>query len=77
MLVLSRKVGESIIIGEGDNQVKMTVIEIKGGRMRVGIEAPKTTPVFRQELLIKDNPAQRDSSNKPYRLPRTRRLRNR
>lgn len=47
MLVLSRKRDEQIVIGE---DVVITVIEIRGDRVRIGIEAPKSVPVHRQEV---------------------------
>lgn len=47
MLVLTRKVGEGIIIGD---DVKLTVVEIKGGTVRIGIDAPKDKKIYRQEL---------------------------
>lgn len=46
MLVLSRKKGESIFIGD----VKVTIVDVRGDRVRVGIEAPKETPIARAEL---------------------------
>ena len=48
MLVLSRKPGESIIIGD---DIKVTLIEIKGDNIKVGIEAPKEIPVWRDEIV--------------------------
>ena len=50
MLVLTRKVGESIKIND---DVKVTVIEVKGKNIRLGIEAPKTTKVYREEVFLK------------------------
>ena len=47
MLVLSRKVGEQIQIGD---DIRVTVVRIAGGGVRIGIEAPDEMPVFRQEL---------------------------
>ncbi|ARU60429.1 carbon storage regulator [Tumebacillus avium] len=47
MLVLSRKVGESIRIGD---DVIVTVVEVKGDQIRLGIEAPKQVKVHRQEV---------------------------
>jgi carbon storage regulator len=47
MLVLSRKVGERIWIGE---QISITVVRISGGGVRIGIEAPPELPVVREEL---------------------------
>lgn len=48
MLVLSRKVGEKIMIG---HSIVITVLEVVGGRVRLGIEAPESVPVFRDEIL--------------------------
>jgi len=50
MLVLTRKAGESIQIND---DIKITVIEVKGRNIRIGIEAPKTTKVYREEVFLK------------------------
>jgi carbon storage regulator len=47
MLVLSRKVGESFVIGD---KIIVTVVRIAGGGVRLGIEAPRDCVVVRQEL---------------------------
>jgi carbon storage regulator len=47
MLVLSRKRGEIITIGNG---VKITVLAVQGERVKIGIEAPAEVPVHRQEV---------------------------
>jgi carbon storage regulator len=47
MLVLSRKVGERILIGEN---ISVTVVRITGGGVRLGVEAPSDMAVIRQEL---------------------------
>lgn len=47
MLVLSRKVGERILIGE---EISVTVVRLAGGVVRLGIEAPPHLPVLRDEL---------------------------
>lgn len=47
MLVLSRKPGEKIHIGAG---ITITVVEVNGGKIRLGIDAPKEVPIFRAEL---------------------------
>jgi carbon storage regulator len=47
MLVLSRKVGERILIGDN---ISVTVVRITGGGVRIGIEAPSDMAVVRQEL---------------------------
>lgn len=48
MLVLSRYQNESVII---DGNIKVTVVEVRGDRIRLGIEAPPEVPVWREELL--------------------------
>ncbi len=48
MLVLSRRVGESIVIGD---EVTVTVLEVRGDVVRVGIDAPRSVAVHRAELL--------------------------
>lgn len=47
MLVLSRKLDETIII---NGNIRVTVIEIKGNKVRLGIEAPPDVPIHRQEI---------------------------
>lgn len=51
MLVLSRKLGERIMIGTGADQVVLTIVEIDRGKIRIGIEAPKDVVIMREELL--------------------------
>ena len=48
MLVLSRKIGESIVIA-GD--IVVTVVELGRGRVQIGIDAPTHIPVYRQEIV--------------------------
>ena len=50
MLLLSRKNGESIVIGNG---VKVTIMEVQGGRVTLGIVAPAEVPVHREEIYWK------------------------
>lgn len=49
MLALSRRIGESIMIG---NDIEITVIEIKGEQVRLGIRAPKSVPIHRKEIYL-------------------------
>lgn len=49
MLVLSRKKGQSIILGDN---IEISIIEIQGDQVRIGINAPKTVTVFRKELFL-------------------------
>ena len=51
MLVITRKDGESVLIGEN---IKITVVKSKGGQVKIGIEAPKEVVVTREELLNKE-----------------------
>jgi carbon storage regulator len=55
MLVLSRKPGEALRVGE---DVEITVVEVKGDLVRIGIEAPRNVPVWRKELweaIVEEN----------------------
>lgn len=47
MLILTRKVGESVLIGDG---IKVSVLAVKGNQVRVGIDAPKDVSVHREEV---------------------------
>lgn len=49
MLVLSRKIRESIIVGDS-GEIEIEVLDIRNGKVRIGISAPKETPVFRSEV---------------------------
>ncbi len=60
MLILTRKVGESIAIGDGT--IMVSVMEIKGRQVRLGIEAPSDTPIHRQEVYEKILDANRQAS---------------
>ena len=50
MLVLSRKIGEVITIGD---LISVTVVEVKEGKVRLGIEAPQDMRIYRQEIYLK------------------------
>ncbi|NLA27612.1 MAG: carbon storage regulator CsrA [Firmicutes bacterium] len=49
MLVLTRKTGQSIVIGDN---ITVRVISIDGNTVRLGIEAPRELPIYRQEIYI-------------------------
>ncbi len=49
MLALSRKKDEAIII---NNNIEIKILEIKGDQVKVGIEAPKSIPVYRKEVYV-------------------------
>jgi carbon storage regulator len=50
MLILTRRVGETILIGD---DVEVTVMGFQGGQVRIGIKAPKTTTVDREEIALR------------------------
>ena len=49
MLALSRKKNEALVI---DNKIEVTILEIKGDQVKVGISAPKEVPIYRKEVFL-------------------------
>ena len=49
MLALSRKTNESIMLG---NDIEITVLEIKGDQVKIGVNAPKSVSIFRKEIYL-------------------------
>lgn len=49
MLALSRKKNEALII---NNNVEITILEVKGDQVKIGIEAPREVPVYRKEVYL-------------------------
>ncbi len=47
MLALSRKKGESLVL---NNNIEVTILEVKGDQVKVGINAPKSVPIYRKEV---------------------------
>ena len=47
MLVLTRKIGETIVI---DDDIRITVVQVKGKQVRIGVDAPKETKIHREEI---------------------------
>ncbi|HZP87541.1 MAG TPA: carbon storage regulator CsrA [Burkholderiales bacterium] len=47
MLILTRRTGETVMIG---NEITLTVLGVKGNQVRIGINAPKSVPVHREEI---------------------------
>jgi carbon storage regulator len=52
MLVLSRKIGEKILIGD---DISITVVRVAQGMVRIGVEAPLKTPIVRDEIKDRNN----------------------
>ncbi len=65
MLVLSRKKNESIII---DGNIVITVVEIRGDKVRLGIEAPKEVPIHRSEIHASIQSEQESGKEPPPRV---------
>ncbi len=66
MLVLSRKLGEKIFIGDN---ICITVVDIDRGKIRLGIEAPRNVPIYRQELLPLNNATPRPDNPTTVPIP--------
>jgi len=60
MLALSRKKGEALIL---NNDIEITVLEIKGDQVKLGIQAPKEVPVYRKEIYLQIQKENQDSMN--------------
>lgn len=55
MLILNRKIGESIIL---DDKIEIKILEVQDGKIKIGIEAPKEVTIFRKEVyeaVIEEN----------------------
>ena len=59
MLVLSRKKDESVVI---NNDIRIVIVEIRGDKVRLGVEAPKEVPVHRSEVYEAINGNESDNS---------------
>ena len=60
MLALSRKKNEAIII---NNNIEITVLEVKGEQVKIGINAPKEVPVYRKEVYIQIQESNQEATN--------------
>ena len=58
MLALSRKKNEALII---NNNIEVTILEVKGDQVKIGISAPKEVPIYRKEVYIQIQNANKDA----------------
>ena len=65
MLILSRRLGESIVIGDN---VYLKILDVSGNQVRIGIEAPRSVSVDREEIHLKRK-HQKQSENAPFSEP--------
>jgi carbon storage regulator len=63
-LILARKPGQSVVIGP-NSEIRITVVEVVRGTIRLGIEADRSIPVFRSELLEREAPAPAEPVKQP------------
>jgi carbon storage regulator len=61
MLILTRRVGEALMIGE---EVSVTVLGVKGNQVRIGVNAPKTVSVHREEIFERIKEEQTDAAER-------------
>lgn len=58
MLALTRKLNESIMIG---NDIEITILEMKGDQVKIGISAPKAVPIYRKEIYLQIQESNKES----------------
>ena len=59
MLALARKINESIVI---NNNIEVTILEIKGDQVKLGINAPKSVPIYRKEIFLQIQEANKEAA---------------
>ena len=60
MLALARKVNESIIVNDN---IEITVLEVKGDQIKIGIDAPKSVPIYRKEIYAQIRESNAEAAN--------------
>ena len=66
MLILSRKINEKVVIGD---DITISIVEIRGDQVRIGIDAPKKVKVFRQEVYDAIKAENKAASNSAVTIP--------
>ena len=66
MLVLTRRANQSIMIG---HEIVVTVLEVRGDQVRLGIKAPRSIDVHREEIFVQLQQANRDAAQAPKQAP--------
>jgi len=60
MLALSRKKGETILVNEN---IEITILDVKGDQVKIGITAPKEVPIYRKEVYQQIQEANKEAAN--------------
>ncbi len=60
MLALSRKKNEAIVV---NNNIEITILEVKGDQVKIGISAPKDVPIYRKEVYTQIQEANKEATN--------------
>ncbi len=63
MLILTRRIGEKIMIGNIDEVIEVAVLGVNGGQVRIGIDAPDNIPVHREEIFNKIESQKKEGSD--------------
>ncbi len=71
MLALTRKSNESIMIG---NDVEISILEIKGDQVKIGISAPKSVPIYRKEIYVQIQEANKEAMDSEISADKIRKL---
>lgn len=60
MLALTRKKGESLIL---NNNIEITILEIRGDQVKIGVSAPKEVPIYRKEVYLQIQKENKEAAN--------------
>ena len=58
MLALTRKKGEALMV---NNNVEITILEVRGDQVKIGINAPKSVPIYRKEIYVQIQEANKEA----------------